>query len=184
MTVETKGSWTNFRFDRPEASIAWTWKKTKEAQAVGPVKMGPFVKWRDGSVAQAPEEKAFDAAAEWQLNLAQPLPAGVSDLWLNVGYAGDVGRLYVGKSLVDDDFFNGTTWEIGLKRFLPDAVKSGVRIKILPLRQDAPIYLDARVRSKLPINREIAEVNNLTLKPEYEIVVTLSIAKSANRAQQ
>ena len=184
MAVERKGSWTNFRFDRPEASIAWTWKKTKEAQAVGPVKMGPFVKWRDGSVAQAPEEKAFDAAAEWQLNLAQPLPAGVSDLWLNVGYAGDVGRLYVGKSLVDDDFFNGTTWEIGLKRFLPDAVKSGVRIKILPLRQDAPIYLDARVRSKLPINREIAEVNNLTLKPEYEIVVTLSIAKSANRAQQ
>jgi beta-galactosidase len=184
MTVETKGSWTNFRFDRPEASIAWTWKKTKEAQAVGPVKMGPFVKWRDGSVAQAPEEKAFYAAAEWQLNLAQPLPAGVSDLWLNVDYAGDIGRLYVGKSLVDDDFFNGTTWEIGLKRFLPDAVKSGVRIKILPLRQDAPIYLDARVRSKLPIDREIAEVNNLTLKPEYEIVVTLSIAKSANRAQQ
>jgi hypothetical protein len=173
MTVETRGSWTNFSFDRPEASISWTWKKAKDAQAVGPVKMGPFVKWRDGSVAQAPEEKAFDAAAEWQLNLAQPLPAGVSDLWLNVDYEGDIGRLYVGKSLVDDDFFHGATWEIGLKRFLPDAVKSGVRIKILPLRQDAPIYLDARVRSKLPTHREIAVMNNLTLKPEYEIVVML-----------
>jgi beta-galactosidase len=184
MAVETRGSWTDFRFDRPEASISWTWNKTRDAKAIGPVKMGPFVKWRNGSVAQAPDEEVFDAAAEWQLNLAQPLPAGVSDLWLNVDYAGDIGRLYVGKSLVDDNFFNGTPWEIGLKRFLPDAANSGVRIKILPLRQDAPIYLDASVRSRLPIDGKIAQVNSLTLKPEYEIVVTLSLAKNASQKQE
>ena len=46
MTVETRGRWTDFRFDRPEASISWTWNKTKDAKAVGPVKMGPFVRWK------------------------------------------------------------------------------------------------------------------------------------------
>ena len=92
--------------------------------------------------------------------------------------------MYVGKSLVDDNFFNGTPWEIGLKRFLPDAANSGIRIKVLPLRQDAPIYLDASVRSTLPIHGEIAQVNSLTLKPEYEIVVTLSLAKDSPGAQK
>jgi hypothetical protein len=116
--------------------------------------------------------------------LAQTLPAGVSDLWLNVDYAGDIGRMYVGKSLVDDNFFNGTPWEIGLKRYLPDAANSGLRINVLPLRQDAPIYLDASVRSKLPIHGEIAQVNSLTLRPEYEIVVTLRAAQNAIRSQE
>jgi beta-galactosidase len=92
--------------------------------------------------------------------------------------------LYVGNSLVDDNFFNGTPWEIGLKRFLPDAANSGIRIRILPLRQDAPIYLDARVRSRLPIDGEIAQVNSLTLKPEYEIVVTLSLTKNVSQKQE
>ena len=132
MTVTPSGIWTDLHFDRPEAAIPWSWKKTKDAQPVDPVKMGSFYDWRKGAVALVPAESAFDKAIEWQISVTQPLPAGVSDLFLSADYIGDIGRLYLGDTLVDDDFFNGRPWEIGLKRYLPNAVGSGLRIKVLP----------------------------------------------------
>ena len=167
------GGWTDFRFDVPEATVPLTWNKVKDAHTVGPVKMGPPFSWRNGAVAAVPPENAFDAAAAWQLSLTQPLPAGVSDLWLNIDYVGDIGRLYIGPTLVDDDFFNGTRWQIGFKRYLPDALTAGAKITILPLRGDAPIYLDPRVRPAIARDAQVATIKSLTAKPEYEVVVTL-----------
>lgn len=135
--------------------------------------MGPFFSWRNGSVATTPPEKTFDAAAVWQLSVTQPLPAGVSDLWLDIDYIGDIARLYIGPTLVDDDFYNGTRWQIGLKRYLPAVLSSGARIEILPLRGDAPIYIDSRVRPDIPRNAQAATINALTVKPEYEVLVSV-----------
>ncbi len=42
---------------------------------------------------------------------------GVRDVWLRVNYVGDVGSLYVDGTLIHDNFYNGTAWEIGLKHF-------------------------------------------------------------------
>jgi beta-galactosidase len=171
MTATKSGVWTDFRFNRPAAPISWTWKKTREAKPVGPVKMGPFYDWREGAVALVPDDSAFGNAAEWQVNLNQPMPSGVSDLFLTADYIGDIGRLYLGPTLIDDDFYNGRPWEIGLKRFLPDAAHKNFRIDILPLLPDAPIYLDAR--AKPSGHDQIAQLRHLTLVPEYEVLVTL-----------
>ncbi|MGA8940176.1 MAG: beta-galactosidase [Acidobacteriaceae bacterium] len=173
MSVEIRGPWTEFSFDRPKVSIAWTLKQTRNALPVAPVKLGPFFGWRNGRVAEAPKEIAFAAAAEWKITLTQPLPAGISNLWLDLDYVGDIGRLYVGDRLVDDDFFHGATWQIGLKRFLPAALSSGIRVQVLPLRADAPIYLDPSVRAKLPRTGQVATIGRPVLVPEYEIVIPL-----------
>jgi hypothetical protein len=138
-----------------------------------PVTLGPYFDWRNGRVAETPGDSAFSAASEWKLTLTQPLPPGPSNLWLDIDYTGDIGRLYVGSTLVDDDFFHGATWQIGLKRFLPEAVRSGVRLQVLPLLADAPIYLDPTVRSKLPQSGQIASASRPVLQPEYEVVVSL-----------
>lgn len=176
---EVHGAWTDFRFDPPEASIAWTWEKTREPQPAAPVKLGPFFDWRGGKVAEAPSDAAFAAAAEWKLTLTQPLPPGVNNLWLNIDYTGDIGRLFVGSTLVDDDFVHGATWQIGLKRFRPEAVSSGIRLQVLPLRADAPIYVDPSVRSKLPRTGQTATADRPVLQPEYEVVLTLREKGSA-----
>jgi beta-galactosidase len=173
MTRSEAGPWTDFRFDLVEARISWAWKKTKDAQPVDPARMGPFFAWRNGAVAEAPAESAFDHAAEWQISLAQPLPSGVSDLFLTAEYIGDIGRLYLGNVLVDDDFFNGRPWEIGLKRYLPAAAASGLRIKILPILRNAPIYLDDQTRSYLPESKQIADLRRLTITPEYDVIMTM-----------
>jgi beta-galactosidase len=173
MTVGKSGIWTEYRFTRPEASLKWSWKQIKEAGPVQPVKIGPYFDWRKTTVAEVPGDDAFASAAEWKLSLSEPLPVGVSNLWLNLDYTGDVGRIYVGGQLVDDDFFHGAPWQIGLKRFLPDALTSGVRLQVLPLRQDAPIYLDPQVRAGLPKHPQVASVNSIKVQPEYEVVTSL-----------
>jgi arabinogalactan endo-1,4-beta-galactosidase len=71
--------------------------------------------------------------------------------------------------LLDDNFFNGTTWEVGLKRFAPDALANGVELKILPLRKDAPIYLPKIAWTAVNGNSEIAAVKSVTASSEYEV---------------
>jgi len=54
---------------------------------------------------------------------------------------GDVARAYLGDKLLTDDFYNSQPFEIGLRRYGPNAYQDGIVLKILPLRQDAPIYI-------------------------------------------
>jgi beta-galactosidase len=184
MTTVSQSGWTVFRFTEPAVTIPFLWTKTRDAKSVPPVIMGPVSTSRKTPVAQAPDEQAFDAAAEWSLKLNQPLPQGTSNLWLNLDYIGDIAHLYVGNKLVDDDFYHGATWEIGLKRFMPQAIQDGIRIQILPLRRDAPIYLDPRVRSRLPAGFQIAELPRPTLQLEYDIAITLHPSNDAGSSQR
>jgi len=172
MSVSDAAGWATFRFERPEAKISWTWTKVANAKPVPPVAMGPFIDWRRGKVATVPSESAFDAAGEWRIDLKQPPPAGVSDLWLNLDYVGDIGRLFLGNTLVDDHFFDGHRWQIGLKRYLPEALSTGMKVQILPLRRDAPIYLDPRIRPDFGGRVQLDEVH-ATVTPEYEVLVDL-----------
>jgi hypothetical protein len=58
---------------------------------------------------------------------------------LRLQYTGDVARIYAGDKLVDDNFYNGTPFDLGLWRLPPDTTE--LTLKILPLKKDAPIYL-------------------------------------------
>jgi len=58
---------------------------------------------------------------------------GLSDIFVKIRYSGDIARLYAGDHLLDNDFYNGRTWEIGLKRFLPQAFGKVLDVKVLPM---------------------------------------------------
>ena len=45
---------------------------------------------------------------------------------------------------MDDHFFDGSTWEIGLKRFAGQ-MSQPLTLTVLPMRKDAAIYLDDSV---------------------------------------
>ena len=94
-----------------------------------------------------PEDADFAQAAVWHVKL----PAGVvpsRDLRLRVRYTGDVIRAYLGDKLIDDDFYNARPFEIGLRRYGPAVYQDGLTLKILPLREDAPIYITDRSQLK------------------------------------
>ncbi len=90
-----------------------------------------------------------------------------------VGYQGDGARLYVGPKLLVDNFFNGETWSVGLKRFLDPQRADTFNLEILSLRGDAPVYLEAAKKPAIPAGGQIDILDSVRLTPEYQLTITL-----------
>lgn len=133
-------------------------RQVSQARPVPPVRMGK-------EVAMAPEDAAFQAAARWSIHVPD-----VSDALLRITYQGDEARLYAGNRLVTDDFYHGAPWEIGLSTISAGELRQGLRLEILPLRQDAPIYLAPGVRPAIPPGGQAANLIRVELVPNYEVV--------------
>jgi hypothetical protein len=99
------------------------------------------------------------------------LPASVSELYLRVEYIGDIARFSAGGRLLDDDFFNGLAWYVGLKRFGSATRQGQLQLDILPLRADAPVYLEDRLRPSIPKLGQAVQLKSVKLIPEYQFVV-------------
>jgi hypothetical protein len=56
---------------------------------------------------------------------------GLSNLFLKVDYVGDVARLSAKNRLLDDDFYNGISWSVGLKRFRDEIYKAAISNRTL-----------------------------------------------------
>ncbi len=113
---------------------------TREARAVAPIRIGGHA-----NAAVQPIPEAFSAAASWALKLPKPLAAKADDVLLELDFVGDIGRVFAGTQMLDDWYYNGQRWQIGLKQF---NLKPGAELtlSVLPLRADAPIYIDAAHR--------------------------------------
>jgi len=148
-------------------SVEPDWTKVREGIPSQPVRKGEHN-------ALAPADAQFDQAASWRVPVPVPVNrlAGLSDFFLRVEYTGDVARLYCDRQLLADDFFKGTIWEIGLKRFMVNC-HPDLMLKITSLRKDAPVYVPHSAWPSFPPSGEIAKVNNIRLSPEYEFVVDL-----------
>jgi hypothetical protein len=126
----------------------------EQVQPAGPARtipIAPSVLGRRQGMAMQPEDADFAQAAVWRVKL----PAGVDanrDLRLRVHYTGDVLRAYHADKLLDDDFYNARPFEIGLRRYGPAVYQDGLLLKILPLREDAPIYITDRSQLKFDDN--------------------------------
>ncbi len=160
------GLFTRFAaFARP-AAVEVHWRRTDPAGEAPPVRVDAQ------GAAYAPDDATFDASAgTWHVDVPADALKGGRQVYLSVDYAGDIARAYVGDQLVDDDFFSGRTWEIGLRRFAPQVGEKGLTLKILPLRQGAPIYL---APGKLPASFQDGQaigIGAIYASPEYETVV-------------
>ena len=102
----------------------------------------------------------------------QVAPAKPDDLFLRINYVGDVANLYLGQRLLADNYYKGTPWEIGLKRFLPEASRQPLELKVLPLRKDAPIYLPKDAWPKFDFTMVVSGIESITASPEYEIRIS------------
>jgi hypothetical protein len=119
----------------------------------------PPVKIGAAGVAENPDalypgwDKAFYNASVYKISLsplgAVPLPPPANlnlQLRLSIDWIGDVARVYDAKSqntLVLDQFYNGRVLEVPLNDWEEPELglfSSGVVLRILPLRSDAPIY--------------------------------------------
>jgi hypothetical protein len=141
-----------------------TLEKVKDA---GPAREIPLGKIQQ-PVAAAPEDPDFAHAAEWIIKLPANLDLGTDPL-LRLHYVGDVARVLMNGKLVDDDFYNGKPWEIGLRRHAAEIATGEVRVAILPLRKEAPIYLADEAKPNMRRRDSIAELRHVEIVPRHQL---------------
>ena len=84
-------------------------------------------------------------------------------------YTGDVLRAYHADTLLDDDFYNTRPFEIGLRRYGPAVYQDGLVLKILPLREDAPIYITDRSQLKFYENHTALTLDGVDVIETREV---------------
>lgn len=94
-------------------------------------------------VAEQPSDADFDRAAVWKIVLPEQMNPS-RDIYLKFPYMGDVARIYLDDRLLTDNFYNGKSFLLGLKRFAPEIYKKELIIKILPFAEDSPVYLPGK----------------------------------------
>jgi hypothetical protein len=142
--------------------------------APGPARQ---IKTGHGKVAEAPTDADFDNAAVWRIKL----PSNITpdrDLLLRIHYIGDVARLYLDGKLIDDNFYNGDPFDLGLRRFGPYIYNKELLLKILPLRKDAPIYLPPDAWPKFEDSSSGVALNAIDVIENHSAQFASSDAKS------
>lgn len=76
---------------------------------------------------------------------------GVYDLRLRIRYAGDIGWLWCGGTLVDDNFANGDVWEVGLRDCVDLLVSERGRLvlTITPIREGANVNVESAMAARM-----------------------------------
>jgi hypothetical protein len=134
--------------------------------SAGPARTIPLSKGQSG-IALPPTGADFTNAAVWKITLPPNLDLSLNPL-LRIHYVGDVARLTLNGKLLDDQFYNGRSFDLGLKRFAPEILSGDLRLEILPLRQDAPIYLPAEARPWFGGAASLAAVQGSEIIRQYE----------------
>ncbi len=137
-------------------------KKSRDAGVDPPPTMGK-------EVALVPDDSAFEAAASWAIQVPCVKPT-TAKVFLQIAYEGDVARLYVDGKLLTDNFYNGTPWVIGLDR-IPCRQWDRLELKILPLHNQAPIYLPEGARPAPSPSGQTARLKEVQAIPEYEAIM-------------
>jgi hypothetical protein len=121
-------------------------------------------------VAEAPSDTDFERAAVWKITLPKNIEK--KNLLLRIGYDGDVARLYLGDKLLTDNFYNGSVFELGIDRFAPEIYKQALFLKILPLRKDAPVYLQPDARPDFEGANSVCKLSAVNLIELHEAALT------------
>lgn len=119
--------------DRP-ALPQVTVEQVQEAGPLRAIAMG------HAKVAEAPGDGDFASAAAWSIRFDEPVEAG-RDLLLRIEYVGDVARVRHGGTLLDDSFYSGRCFDVGVSGM---AKGEAFELQILPLQRGAPIHLHPR----------------------------------------
>jgi beta-galactosidase len=136
------------------------------AQPAPPVNIGGTAK-----AAVQPYPETFASSAAWSLSIEKGALTGLSDAFLAIRYRGDIARLFANGELIDDQFYYGPEWHIGLKRFA-DRIKAPLTLTVLPLRSDAPIYIEGKSTLTFT-DGQTAALEDVHVIPEYELRIPL-----------
>lgn len=96
----------------------------------------------------------------------------VQEYFLRINYVGDVAMAFMKGQLVQDEFFHGEPWTIGLKRYAEDLKTDPLTFYVRPLRKDAPFLHDLPRESIPDFSRgPVVDVKQVEVVPEYKLTI-------------
>ena len=128
--------------EKPKVSV--TKVKTEMLQPARPAREIALSSGKS-HIAIAPGDDDFTNATVWKITLPGKLDLERNPM-LRIHYVGDVARLTLNGKLIEDNFYAGRTFDLGLKRYAPEIFTGDLRLEILPLRKDAPVYIEPKDR--------------------------------------
>jgi beta-galactosidase len=136
-------------------------------QAAGAARDIPMGKIRQ-PVAAAPEDADFEKAAVWKIKLPADLDLNSNPI-LRIKYIGDVARVTLDGKLLTDNFYNGNALEVGIRRHAPDIFNGDLRIAILPLRKDAPVYMAKAAKPDFGDKESVVKLEAVEIIAHYQV---------------
>ncbi|GGF06069.1 beta-galactosidase [Hymenobacter cavernae] len=161
-----EGVFQTYSASVPSRTVGAKATLVKAAGTVPPIRFGGPAK---GAV--EPNDTTYEQAAQWRLALAGTKLKGLDDIILRFTYAGDAIRLTTGERLLNDDFYNGAPWRVSYRNLVADNLGKSLRVSILPLRKDAPIYLEDGRRPSFSTNDQVSELRSVEAIPRYRLTV-------------
>jgi len=120
-----------------------------------------------------PNDTVIQAAQGlWTIQFSRSELAEVDDAWLMINYEGDLARLYSGNLLLDDHFYDGETWVVGLRRLANQIQNGTLTLAVMPLRSDAPVYL--QTKPMFGSNGQVCAVTNVTISTVYSLEIKIA----------
>jgi hypothetical protein len=135
--------------------------KTELLQPAGPLREIPFSTGKS-PIAIAPTDVDFTNAAVWKIKLPAKLDLSLNPI-LRIRYLGDVARLTLNGKFIDDNFYSGREFDLGLNRYSPEILAGDLHLEILPLRKNAPIFLESKARPDFGANESLAKLHSVEI---------------------
>jgi beta-galactosidase len=165
---KTDGVFERFTPHAPRAiKLKATFNSVRSAGPPREIPMGKI----EQPVATAPLDPDFEKAAVWRVKIPEGVDLGTDPI-LRLHYVGDAARVMLDGKFITDDFYNGNALDIGLRRHAPDILKGDLRIAILPLRKDAPIYMAEIARPDFGAGASVANLQRIEIIPRYQLQLT------------
>jgi hypothetical protein len=137
---------------------------TELLRHAGPVREIPLSNGKS-HIPLAPSESDWTNAAIWKIKLPAKASFNRNPL-LRIRYTGDVARLTLNGKLLDDNFYCGREFDLGLSRYAPDIFSGDLRLEILPLRKDAPIFFEPKDAPDFGTNETLLKLESIDMVRE------------------
>ena len=95
--------------------------------------------------------------------------AACEECYVNINYQGNKARVYVNGELVDDDFFTGFGFTVGLARF---GFPKSFEVEIYPLYENDDIYLEVEPQFE---NGVACKIESIEVLCEQKVSIDFTI---------
>ena len=118
----------------------------------------------------APDSLDFTHAGIWKIQLPAALDLSLNPV-LRIHYTGDVARMTLNGRLLDDNFYNGREFDLGLKRYAPEILGGDLWLQVLPLSSDSPVFIEDRARPDFDGEQNLGRFQSVEIINHYRIIL-------------